>query len=297
MSPVSRYLDPNLIQRLNQLSLSARSVVEGSTAGLHRSRLKGASIEFHQHRAYVPGDEPRRLDWRVLARTDRPYVREFHEETNLRAVILLDQSGSMAYGQGFETKFEYAARIAAAMSYLMLAQTESVGLGVYGETIKQWLAPHAHRLQLSRVIDLLEFATPSGHSDPETAMQELADRLGRRSLIIVLSDFFSVLPRLRRGMARLRSEGHEVIAMQVVAADELLFPFRGLVRFRGFEGERPGLFNALLLRKTYLNNIENHHRELEEACRVLGVQFARFVTDKPLEEALVWFLRRRALRG
>src|SRR3954470_14216117 len=132
MSDVARFLDPSLVERLNQLQLTARSVVEGSTVGLHRTPLKGASVEFRQHRSYVPGDEPRRLDWRVLGRTDRPYVREYEEETNLRALILLDCSGSMKYGglgvqgSGFsQMKFDYASRIAASLAYLMLAQTES----------------------------------------------------------------------------------------------------------------------------------------------------------------------------
>src|SRR5688500_19427934 len=126
MSFVSRYLEPNLIERRNHLQLSARSVVEGSIVGAHRSPVKGASVEFRQHRFYTPGDEPRRLDWRVLGRTDRPYVKEYDEETNLRAAFPLDTSGSMAYGKP-EPKFEYGCRLVAALSYLMLGQTESVG--------------------------------------------------------------------------------------------------------------------------------------------------------------------------
>src|SRR3954465_4544931 len=127
MSDVARFLDPSLVERLNQLQLTARSVVEGSTVGLHRTPLKGASVEFRQHRSYVPGDEPRRLDWRVLGRTDRPYVREYEEETNLRCVMMLDRSGSMSYGSLGESKFDFAAKLTASLSYLMLAQTESVG--------------------------------------------------------------------------------------------------------------------------------------------------------------------------
>src|SRR5688572_6563580 len=142
MSLVSRYLDPSLIERLNALQLSARSVVAGTTLGQHRSPVRGASVEFRQHRAYVAGDEPRRLDWRVLARTDRPYVREYEEETNLRCVILLDCSGSMGYGRMSDeatkrrsdgTKFEYGAKVVASLSYLMLAQGESAGVGTFSD--------------------------------------------------------------------------------------------------------------------------------------------------------------------
>src|SRR5437870_9838389 len=130
MSQVSRYLDPTLVEHLNQMQLSARSVVQGATIGQHRSPVRGASVEFRQHRFYVPGDEPRRLDWRVLARTDRPYIKEYDEETNLRCLLLVDGSGSMSYGGAGNTKSDYAAKLVAALAYLMLGQTESVGLGV-----------------------------------------------------------------------------------------------------------------------------------------------------------------------
>src|SRR5690349_18297350 len=176
MGFVTRYLEPALVERLNHLQVSARSVVEGAVTGAHHSPLKGASVEFRQHRFYVPGDEPRRLDWRVLGRTDRPYIKEYDEETNLRCAILLDRSGSMAYaGRGSEgaagatratatgatgtaraSKFDYAARLAAALGYLMLAHSESVGLGVFGTKLETWLAPHAGSGQLARAIDALE---------------------------------------------------------------------------------------------------------------------------------------------
>src|SRR4051794_34724789 len=174
MSQVGRYLEPELVEHLNHMQLSARSVVQGGTMGPHRSPLKGASVEFRQHRFYTPGDEPRRLDWRVLGRTDRPYIKEYDEETNLRCVLMLDESGSMAYGAeapggaptaaGVEagSKFEYAAKLVASLAYLMLGQTESVGLALFGGRVQQWLAPRAGTAQLSRAIDLLERAAPTG---------------------------------------------------------------------------------------------------------------------------------------
>src|SRR5205809_105649 len=188
MSFVTRYLEPALVERLNYLQVTARSVVEGATTGLHRSPLKGASIEFRQHRFYAPGDEPRRLDWRVLARTDRPYIKEYEHESNLRCVLLLDCSGSMGYGGKTESKFDYAARLAAALSYLMLGQTESVGLACFGKVMQCWLPPHAGTHQLSRIIDVLDRLQPQGESDVGQAMCETAERLERRALVIVLSD-------------------------------------------------------------------------------------------------------------
>ncbi|HEY7087145.1 MAG TPA: DUF58 domain-containing protein [Tepidisphaeraceae bacterium] len=302
MSHVARFLDPGLVERLSQLQLSARSVVEGTTAGLHRSALKGASVEFRQHRIYAAGDEPRRLDWRVLARTDRPYVREYQEETNLRALIVLDRSGSMGYGGKFGTKLQYASQITAALAYLMLGRTESVGLAVFAARLEDWLAPQAHAsAQLSRVIDVLERTEPasagggtsSGAAD--VALHEVADRLGRRSLVIVLSDLFLPIERLRRGLARLRHDRHEVIAMQVLDKDELEFPFSSFARFHGLEDESPAIYDAALLRKKYLFNLTRHQQALEETCRTLGAELARFITDRPLDEALISFLRRRAV--
>jgi uncharacterized protein (DUF58 family) len=293
----SHFLDPALVERLNHLQLTARSVVEGTTAGLHRSPLKGASVEFRQHRIYVPGDEPRTLDWRVLARTDRPYVREYHEETNLRGVLMLDRSGSMAYGRKFGAKFDYAARIVASLAYLMLGHTESIGLAVFGTRLERWLPPHARTAQLARVIDVLERTECGGPGAADHALHEVADRLGRRSLVIVLSDLFVPADRLRKGLARLRHDRHEVIAMQVLDPDELEFPFNSFARFHGLEGESPAMYDATLLRQTYLKNLRDHQQALEHACGALGVELARFVIDRPLDEALIGFLRRRAGGG
>src|SRR5438477_6685315 len=166
MAHVGRFLEPALVERLNQLQLTARRVVVGTTAGLHRSQLKGASIEFRQHRPYVPGDEPRRLDWRVLGRTDRPYIKEYDEETNLRCVLMLDCSGSMGYGEGSKwgSKFDYAARLGVSLAYLMLGQTESVGLCLFGRKIMSWLAPHTGTSQLSRVVEGIEKMSLKGES-------------------------------------------------------------------------------------------------------------------------------------
>ena len=301
MSFVTRYLDPALVERLNHLQVSARSVVEGSITGAHRSPLKGASVEFRQHRFYAPGDEPRRLDWRVLGRTDRPYIKEYDEETNLRCVLVLDESGSMGYGGapaglGPGTKFDYAAKLVASLAYLMLGQTESVGLALFGERVQQWLAPRAGTAQLSRVIDLLERAAPSGTSDPGRAAQDVADRLGRRSLVIAVSDFFTPVPRLRQGLARLAHDRHETILLQVLHPEEVEFPFRRWTRFRGLEGERARLLEPAMVRKTYLDNFRRHRRELEETARAAGAEFHSFVTDKPLIDSITMFVRHRAVR-
>lgn len=295
MSVITRYLDPALVERLNALQLSARSVVEGTTTGRYRSPVRGASVEFRQHRPYAPGDEPRRLDWRVLGRTDRPYVKEYDEETNLRCVLMLDGSGSMGYGgAGRERKFEYGSKLAASLAYLMLGQTESVGLAIYAQKLEHWLAPRAGTAQLARVIDALERAAPRGASDASAGANAVAERIGRRSLVIVVSDFLNPVAELRKAVARLRHDRHEVIALRVLDPDEIEFPFRNWTRLRGMEGEPARLIEPALVRKNYLAAFETHRRALADVSRTFSVEAHAFVTSRALDVALVSFLRHRA---
>jgi uncharacterized protein (DUF58 family) len=298
MSVVSRYLEPALVERLNHLQLSARSVVEGSTIGSHKSPVKGASIEFRQHRPYVPGDEPRRLDWRVLGRTDRPYIKEYDEETNLRCILMLDCSGSMNYGAGgkWGSKFDYAARLAVSLAYLMLGQTESVGLCLFQKKILGYLAPHTGTGQLSRVVDAIEKVAPKGESALAPAIHQTAERLERRALVVLVSDLLVPSAEFREGLAHLRHDRHEVIALRVLDRDELKFPFRTWSRFRGMEGEHPSLCEPSLVRKNYLENQKRHAKELDDACRSLRAEFNTFVTDKNLTDTLPAFLHHRLAR-
>ena len=298
MAMVWRYLEPALVERLNHLQLSARSVVEGSTIGMHKSPMKGASVEFRQHRAYVAGDEPRRLDWRVLARTDRPYIKEYDEETNLRCMVLLDASGSMGYGsQGHGRKFDAAAKITASLAYLMLRQTESVGLATFNRKIDDWVAPHGSSLQLSNIIDRLERCDPQGESHLAHILHEAAERIDRRSLIVVISDFFVPVRQLREGFAHLRHDRHEIMALQVLDPAEEDFPFSTWARFRGLEGEDPMLVEPATLRQMYLDNLNAHRKQLTEDCRSLNVAFHTYRTDRPLGDWLTQLLHRRTLRG
>ena len=292
MSFASRYLDAATVEQLNHLQLAARSVVEGSAVGLHRSQLKGASVEFRQHRPYVPGDEPRRLDWRVLARTNRPFVKEYDEETNLRCLLMLDCSGSMAYG----AKFDYAAKLVAALSYLMLAATESVGIATIAEQVEHWLAPRTGSLQLSRVIETLEKAAPAGPALIVPSTMQVANRLGRRALVIIVSDFFSPAADIRGAMARLRHDRHELICLRILHPDEINFPFQNWSMFNGLEHERPYLGEPALMRKTYLDNFDRHTRELTTLCRSMSAELHVMMTDQPVADSVKQFLKARARR-
>lgn len=298
MSRISRFLEPQLVEYLNHLQLAARSAVAGSSSGQHKSPVRGPSVEFRQHRFYVAGDEPRRLDWRILARTDRPYVKEYDEETNLRCALLLDRSGSMGYGRQHGPKLDYAAKLTAALAYVMLGRRESVGLGTCGARgIEQWLAPASGPMQLARVLDMLEHTNAQGPSDMAQAMHSAAERLERRAMVIVISDFFADPAALRSGLAHLRHERHEVIAFQITDRDEEEFPFTSCCRLRGLEGEGSRVCEPGLARQTYQENLRRHRRALEEACWALRVDFQPLVTDRSLEESLRLFMSRRALRA
>ncbi len=294
MSQVSRYLDPAIVEQLRHLQLTARSVVEGSTTGQHKSPVKGASVEFRQHRFYVPGDEPRRIDWRVFGRTDRPYVKEYDEETNLRCMLLLDCSGSMKYGRSSNTKFDYASRLAAALAFLMLGQTESVGLALFSQRVSRWIKPSAASHQLSRLLESLERSVPQGDSGLAVAMHEVAERLDRRSLVIAVSDFFSPSAQFREGLSHLRHRRHEVIVIQVTDRDEEEFPFHTWHRFKGLEGEKPYLVEPALVRERYLDNFRQHRQAVRDACTSLRAEYASFVSDEPLAQRLRQFLEKRA---
>jgi len=255
--------------------------------------MKGSSIEFRQHRFYVPGDEPRRLDWRVLARTDRPYIKEYDEETNLRCLLLLDSSGSMRYSGKFGSKFDYACKLVAALAYLMLGQTESVGLGVMGSKLDKWLSPRTGAAQLSRIMEALDGLAPAGKAALAQSLHEAANRLGRRALVVVVSDFFSPVSEIRTGLARLHHDRHEIIALQVLDQDEIQFPYMHLCRLRGMEGEGHRLCEPALVRKTYLTNFEKHQEGLREIGRLLGIESVRFTTDQEIGDGLRAFLHRR----
>lgn len=291
MHVLGRLLDPQFVESLNHLALGARRVVEGNTIGLHRSPIKGASVEFRQHRLYVAGDEPKRIDWRVLARSDRAFVKEFDEETNLRATLFLDASGSMAYGK--PSKFDYAVRLVAGLSYLMLAQTESAGLAVASDSAHDYLAPAAASTQLARIVDVLERINAEGPTVLDQVLLRAADRMDRRSLVIIVSDFLLPVDQLRKGLARLNHDRHELVLVRLLHPDEISFPFQSWARFKGYEGEQPRLIEGPQVRRTYLRNFKQHEEQLKQACRAIRADLLTCPTDQPLLDAVMAVVRRR----
>ena len=295
MADVRRFLDPAVLEATAPLQLLARRVTEGGAAGPHRSPNQGASLEFRQHRIYVKGDEPRRIDWRVLARSNRFFVKEYDEETNLRCLLMLDASGSMGYGasRNSKSKFDLASRIAASLAYLLLANGESVGLATFSASVCEYLPPSALGSQLNRVVQLLARAAPAGIANPKTAMHAVADRVRRRSLILFISDCFTPIPLLQDGLARLVHGRHELVVLRVLHPDEVNFGFRNPVRLRGLEYETVRIVEPAMVRQQYMSQFQHHTQQVHNACQVIRAQLETFTTDQPLVKSLTRFLQRR----
>jgi uncharacterized protein (DUF58 family) len=296
MAHVSDFLSPVELQRYSNLQIVARLVVEGLAVGLHQSPHKGLSLDFAQHRAYVPGDEIRRLDWKALGKSDRYYVREYQEETNLKATILLDCTGSMAYGRDI-TKHQYAVRLAASLAYLMIQQQDSVGIAAFDRKLREFVPPRSGVAHLRLLLEQLKNCKPSGETALAGSLVDLAPRLQKRGLLIVISDCFDDLKHLFSALAHFRSARHEIILFQIWDSDELDFPFSQWTRFESLE--RPPDFQMVdpaQIRSLYLKNLAVFREQLETGCRKLRVDLVPVVTTRPYADVLVEYLGKRFAR-
>ncbi|MCP5020400.1 MAG: DUF58 domain-containing protein [bacterium] len=287
-------IDPAVLDRLNDLSLVARRVVEGYMAGHHTSPHKGSSIEFAQHRAYSPGDELRRVDWKVFARTERLMVKEYVEETSLSLNILVDTSESMAFGSSQRTKLEYARWCAAALSHLVLRQRDQVGLILFDEESSTKVPPANGGPQEVAILQALSDASPSGATRVGEVLQWLTGRLRRRGLTAIFSDFFEDPDTILEGVKRLLHAGHEPILFQILDPQELLFDFDGLLRLDGLENSGTRKIDPRSLREAYREEINKHNRKLARATSALSVDFVPMRTDQPLDAVLSTYLAARS---
>lgn len=293
-NPTATRFDPSALAKFGKLALVARSVVEGFLSGIHQSPFKGFSVEFAEHRQYYPGDEIRHIDWRVYGKTDRWFIKEYEEETNLHAHILLDASGSMGYRGVGPSKLEYAAWVAASLSYLMLHQHDAVGLLVHDHQVRATLPPHAGSKQLLRVLQTLETTKPGGETGLAPLWHELANRVARKGMIIVLSDCFDKLPELLLALRNLRHRRHDVLLLHILAPEEIEFPFRRMTQFRDLEVlGRKVLLDAVQLRQEYLKNFEAFCQGLRTGTRDMQIDYHLMRTDEPVERALGHYLARR----
>jgi uncharacterized protein (DUF58 family) len=289
--------DPSELRKYAGLTLLARNVVEGFLTGVHRSPFKGFSIEFAEHRQYSPGDEIRRIDWRAFGKTDRYYIKEYEEETNLKAYLLVDASGSMAYkGKGkHPSKFQYAQYVAASLSFLMLHQLDAVGLITHDTKVRSLIPPKASPKHLLSILRTLETTQPGGETSMAPMWHELASHyLKRRGMIIILSDFFDDLEALTKGLRHLKHRKHEVMLFHVLAKEEIEFPFSKLTQFRNLERRDDlQIVDARRLREEYLRNFQQFCSQLRERAGNMHIDYHLLRTDQPVERALGHYLSRR----
>jgi uncharacterized protein (DUF58 family) len=298
MAEVRDFLDPSTVAQLEPLQVVAAQVVEGFLRGLHLSAAKGSSIEFAEHRAYVPGDEVRRIDWRNFARTDRYFVKEFEDETNLRAALVLDASASMGFGSETLTKLRYGACLAAALGYLLLLQRDAVGLAILDDGLRSYLPPKATAAQLSGIFAALEGAEARGRTALGRGLHLVAQHLPERSLAVVVSDLLDEPRQVLDGLARLRQRNIDVLLFHVMDPQELDLAFESWLVLRDVEAPEVELrVDPRQVRELYLQNLESHRHTLRQGSLACGVDYAFVETREPFATALARHLHARWRRA
>jgi uncharacterized protein (DUF58 family) len=284
-----------MLARLQGLPLRARSIVEGYVSGVHRSPFHGFSIEFAEHREYTTGDDLRYLDWKVFGRTDKYYLKQFEDETNLVCHLLLDTSESMRYRSDAAplSKLEYAQRAAATLAYLVLHQQDSVGLVAFDNEIRSLVRASSNPSHLKQVLHVMERASAERKTSLGPIFHDLAERLKKRGIVIVLSDLFDDVEVMLAGLKHLRHRRHEVIVMHVLDPAEMDFPFDQLTLFHGLEQLPDVLTDPRALRKAYLAEFGRYLRRLQAGCRVQAIDYVPLRTDQPLEVVLSRYLASR----
>ena len=295
---LQKYLDPKVLARISRLDIKARLIVEGYISGLHKSPFHGFSVEFAQHREYAPGDDLKHLDWKVFGKTDRFYVKEYEEETNLHAWILLDISESMDYKSGPVSKLEYGSYIAASLAFLMLQQQDSAGLVMFDDEVRHFLKPSSQPSHLKLLTHELAEAKPTGRTKVGGIFSDLAERIRHRGLVVLISDLFVDPKELALGLQHFRHKRHEVILFHVLDEYERTFPFRDLTLFKGLEGYADVFAEPRSLRDDYLAEVDNFIKETKRVCRHHRIDYVPMTTSDSLEIALSAYLAGRlAMRG
>ena len=290
-------IDSRVVSRLMAQPLYARHAMEGSVSGLHKSPHRGSSVEFAEYRQYVPGDDLRRLDWRVLARTDRYYLKEFEAETNLRAYFALDLSGSMLFSSGEKTKLEYAQKLLATLAYLVIRQGDAAGmLGIGTETVLD-LPPRRNPSHLQLLLDSIPTLKSGGQTGLVEGLHELAERTRRRALVVIFSDCFCDIGKLMDSLQHLCFEHHDVVLFHVLDPQELSFKFDRPLRFVDLEGPTSLVTEPSVIREEYLKHFRQFLETVQKGCREFGVDYRRVLTTDDYEKALADFLIERSRVG
>jgi uncharacterized protein (DUF58 family) len=289
-------IDPKTLMSIRNLELRARMVVEGFWAGLHRSPYHGFSVEFTEYRPYTPGDDPRYLDWRVLARSDRYFLKRFEDETNLRCHLIADQSRSMTYGSLDYTKAEYAATLAATLAFFLHLQGDAVGLLTFDEQVRDYMPPR-HRLTHLRQLMVALEKPPAGRvTDLIAPLQRAVEIVRKRGLIVLLSDFLAPIETLETALIRLAACGHELVVFHILDPAEVNFEFNEPTMFEDAETGRSLMLDPVAARVDYQHQLDEHCTAVRTILQKLGGTYSRLATNQPLELALFDFLNARSQR-
>jgi len=293
-----RFLHPQTIARINSLEVRAQQIVEGYISGLHRSPFFGHSVEFRQHREYVPGDDIRHLDWKAWSKTDKFYIKQYEAETNTRTQIVVDVSESMHYGRGDLNKYEYACTAAACLSYLLMRQQDSAGLIAFDSDIRQTLPARASQSHLDAITKTLHVSKPKEKTDIAKILRRVAEATPQRGMVVIFSDFLVDREPLIKGLEMLRHRRQDVMVFHILDDDEVAFPFSGTTRFEGLEELPHLLCDPRALRDGYLEALEEYLVEVRRGCSKLGIDYTLVKTSDYLDAVLSKFLHQRmAVRG
>ncbi len=289
------FVDPAVLSSIAHLELIARQAVEGTVSGLHHSHYLGRNVEFSEHRPYNPGDELRHIDWRVFAKTDRFHIKLFEEDTNLRALILTDLSASMNFKDSTLSKADYARRLAATLSYLMLGQGDSVGLAVFDREVRSFIPPGARSDQWSALIEALaKTKLNQDESNIADILSGMGEHLKKRGMVILISDLIDDPSVVLNSLALLRKRHQEILVFHLLAPEEVNLPYHGMVEFHPLEGAQESLLTApKRLLKSYRRRIVEFLDAYKNGCMELDIDYQFISTDRPLEEVLRKYLQRR----
>ena len=288
-----RFLRPEEISRISRLEIKARHIVEGFLSGLHRSPYFGQSVEFVQHREYTPGDDVRRIDWKVWSKTDKYYIKQYEEDTNLRTTILVDASESMLFGSGAITKYEYACTIAAALSYLLLRQQDSVGMVVFDDTIRKRVQTSSKQLHLHALLAALAAEDPKKKTDMYDILRRTAENKSRKGMVVLISDLFADRDSLFRGLKLLRHRGHDVLILHVMDDEELDFSYVGTTKFEGMEEAGDLVCDPRSLREGYMKAVGQFLDDVRRHCAKNVVDYQTIRTSEHLDAALAHYMNHR----
>jgi len=312
MANYERFYDPRVLARVGRLELRAKMIVEGIITGMHKSPYHGQSVEFVDHRAYVPGDDPRHIDWKVLGRADRIVVKRYEEETNLRGHVLLDSSESMRYGlptagpRGLRgllhsfhktaglTKYEYGGTLAASIAYLLQRQHDAVGVTLFDSEVRARVPLSTHPATLLRIGEVMDSTEPARKTGLAKVLTEIAESIPRRGLVVLISDLFAPTEELSESIQAFTLRGHDLIVFHILDETELTFPFEGNILFHGLEQYPDLLADPRALRDGYLQALREYLDKVEKACATLGIDYLRTHTGEPLDAAIVSVISARS---